>query len=353
MGLFEKLPYTNFHRVNLNWIIKKLQIMDAKLDEIVSDHDAVVDLQSRMTTAEGNITSLSGRMTTAETKLGKIPLPAAGDVGKVLGAVADGAGAKLSYVTDQTGGDVPTPAAGDNGKVLTAGSGGTYSWETAPTGNDVPTPGSGDNGKVLTAGSGGSYSWDTVPTGNDVPTPGSGDTGKVLTAGSGGTYSWQTAGGGSGLSLVAYRELHTLAGDAQGGVLDFDNNSVDLTAAQQQTLRSEMLAAYAQGAGPFYEYVNTHIIAYAGGKRMMYRGDASTPNPSGVAMSTEFLWYVNVNNTLTQVILRPSFEIEFTGNTFIGFQDKNCLLPGTSTSITPTDITGATPYMVFTIAIYM
>ena len=161
MGLFEKLPYTNFHRVNLNWIIKKLQIMDTKLDELVSDHDAVVDLQSRMTTAEGNITSLSGRMTTAETKLGKIPLPAVGDVGKVLGAVADGAGAKLSYVTDQTGGDVPTPAAGDNGKVLTAGSGGTYSWETA-SGSNVPTPGSGDSGKVLTAGSGGSMSWQTV-----------------------------------------------------------------------------------------------------------------------------------------------------------------------------------------------
>lgn len=120
MGLFEKLPYTNFHRVNLDWIIQKLKEMDAKLDEIVSDHDAVIDLQTRMLSAEG--------------KLNKIPLPSASDIGKVLGAVADGSGAKLEYVTQSGGSDVPTPGSGDSGKVLTAGAGGSYSWQTAPSG---------------------------------------------------------------------------------------------------------------------------------------------------------------------------------------------------------------------------
>lgn len=322
MGYFRKLPWVNFHELNLDWIVKKLKEMDTKLDNIVSDHDAVVDLQTRMTAAEGNITNLSGRMTSAETKLNKIPLPEVSDIGKVLGAVADGASAKLSYVTDQTGGDVPTPAAGDNGKVLTAGSGGSYSWETAPTGNDVPTPGSGDNGKVLTAGSGG-------------------------------TYSWQTAGGGSGLSLVAYRTAYCSVGDGAGGALDFDENSTDLTVAQQQQLQSEISAAYLQGAEAFYDYMEKHFVCYASGHRMLYKGDASTPGATAVSLGCEFLWYVNINNVMTQVIAKPSFGIAFNDHNFIGFQNKNCVLPGTNSSITPTDITGVLPKIDFTIAVYM
>lgn len=184
MAIFNKIPWTNFHELNLDWIIKHLKLIEQKVDQIVSDHDAVVALQSDMTnvknrmtaaesdiaglesdmvTAQSDISSIKTRVTTIETKLAKIPLPSASDVGKVLGAVADGAGAKLEYVA-QTGGSVPTPAAGDSGKVLKAGSGGTYSWQNE-TACPVPTPGSGDSGKVLTAGSGGSMSWQTAPSG--------------------------------------------------------------------------------------------------------------------------------------------------------------------------------------------
>ena len=337
MGLFEKLPYTNFHRVNLEWIVKKLKEMDTKLDEIISDHDAVVDLQSRMTTAEGNITNLSGRVTTlegnvsglttrigtAETKLGKIPLPEAGDIGKVLGAVADGSGAKLSYVTDQTGGDVPTPAAGDNGKVLTAGSGGTYSWEAVDTGNDVPTPAAGDNGKVLTAGSGGSY-------------------------------SWQTAGGGSNLSLECYRAGTYQAGDGTSGYFEISASDTDFPLAKQEQFRADLTAAWSQGAYAVQEYLDKHIYMYVAGHRLLWAGEDPLGSvPGSIGLNTTFLWYVNVNNVMTEVVFKPELGINFSGTYFTGFTTKNCILPGTGTSLTPTDVSGILPPIKIVMLIYM
>ena len=225
MAIFNKIPWTNFHELNINWIVSHLKAVEVKLAKIplplvsdigkvlgaVSDGDGGVKLEY--------VTDQTG---------GDVPVPDVSDIGKVIGVVSDGAGgAEYELVTDQTGGSVPdpgsgdagkvlkvnndltyswqnetpcpvpTPGSGDNGKLLTAGSGGSMSWQTLNV-DEVPTPGSGDNGKVLTAGSGGSYSWQT-PSGGNVPTPTSGDNGKVLTAAGDGTYSWQTApSGGAG-----------------------------------------------------------------------------------------------------------------------------------------------------------
>lgn len=41
MGVFEQFPYTNFHDLNLDWIIKKVKDLDNKvnddLDQIITD----------------------------------------------------------------------------------------------------------------------------------------------------------------------------------------------------------------------------------------------------------------------------------------------------------------------------
>lgn len=34
MGLFEQFPYTNFHELNLDWVIQKVQDFDAELQNI-------------------------------------------------------------------------------------------------------------------------------------------------------------------------------------------------------------------------------------------------------------------------------------------------------------------------------
>ena len=194
MAIFNKIPWTNFHELNLDWFVKHLKAVEVKLAKIplplvsdigkvlgaVSDGDGGVKLEY--------VTDQTG---------GDVPVPDVSDIGKVIGVVSDGAGgAEYDLVTDQTGGSVPDPGSGDAGKVLKVNNDLTYSWQNE-TACPVPTPGSGDSGKILTAGSGGSMSWQTLNV-DEVPTPGSGDNGKVLTAGSGGSYSWETAPGGGG-----------------------------------------------------------------------------------------------------------------------------------------------------------
>ena len=38
MGIFEQFPYTNFHDLNLDWILHAIQSMDKKLDEFVASN---------------------------------------------------------------------------------------------------------------------------------------------------------------------------------------------------------------------------------------------------------------------------------------------------------------------------
>jgi len=49
MGVFEKLPYTNFHELNLNWVLKKIKQLD---NSIMLLETAVQDLESRVEALE-------------------------------------------------------------------------------------------------------------------------------------------------------------------------------------------------------------------------------------------------------------------------------------------------------------
>ena len=37
MGVFDNFPYTNFHDLNLDWIIGKIQALEAKIDSLKTD----------------------------------------------------------------------------------------------------------------------------------------------------------------------------------------------------------------------------------------------------------------------------------------------------------------------------
>ena len=49
MGVFEKLPYTNFHELNLNWVLKKIKQIETSVNNLTA---AVQDLESRVEALE-------------------------------------------------------------------------------------------------------------------------------------------------------------------------------------------------------------------------------------------------------------------------------------------------------------
>ena len=61
--MYSKYPYTDFHRLNADWLLEKTKECLEAVEGMESDVDG---LKIRMTAAEGNITNLQGRMTAAE-----------------------------------------------------------------------------------------------------------------------------------------------------------------------------------------------------------------------------------------------------------------------------------------------
>lgn len=49
MGVFEKMPYTNFHELNINWVLKKLKEME---DDINDLKETAENLDERVTALE-------------------------------------------------------------------------------------------------------------------------------------------------------------------------------------------------------------------------------------------------------------------------------------------------------------
>ena len=97
------------------------------------------DVKSDVTTYSSN--KIESLISTAK----ELPIPAAGDAGKVLTVNNDADGYELDIIPSE----LPTPEAGDAGKVLTVNSNADgYELDVIPA--ELPTPESGDAGKVLT-----------------------------------------------------------------------------------------------------------------------------------------------------------------------------------------------------------
>lgn len=73
MGFFNKYPFTDFHELNADWIIKKVIEMGSTVEELetlVNSYETrVATLETKMTTAEGNIASLQAAATNAANRI--------------------------------------------------------------------------------------------------------------------------------------------------------------------------------------------------------------------------------------------------------------------------------------------
>ena len=73
MGFFNKYPFTDFHELNADWIIKKVIEMGSAVEELetlVNSYETrVATLETKMTTAEGNIASLQAAATDAANRI--------------------------------------------------------------------------------------------------------------------------------------------------------------------------------------------------------------------------------------------------------------------------------------------
>ena len=73
MGVFEQFPYTNFHGVNLDWILKMVREHETRITaleswKVVTD-GRLDSLENRMDSAESDISALDSRMDTAESDI--------------------------------------------------------------------------------------------------------------------------------------------------------------------------------------------------------------------------------------------------------------------------------------------
>lgn len=76
--IWNKYPYTDFHELNLSWVIDKITDFEARLTDVEED---VADLKTRMTSVEG-------RMTTAEERIARHDSDIAG-LSSAVGGIRD------------------------------------------------------------------------------------------------------------------------------------------------------------------------------------------------------------------------------------------------------------------------
>ncbi len=73
---FNKYPYTDFHELNLDWVVEKTQDVQEAVDELdgrVTALESSIDgINERLTDAESDIDTLEGKMSTAESDISSL-----------------------------------------------------------------------------------------------------------------------------------------------------------------------------------------------------------------------------------------------------------------------------------------
>lgn len=195
MGLFEQFPYTNFHNLNLDWIIKVLKNAVAELEEIQTNWEGVRDTaNTAKTTADAAATkaenariTANGAMTkadSAETKaknadanaeLSLVQSTQAQDAATAAEAAANEA-KETAARAENIASAAKTTADGVDGKATTAL---TNSQNAVTTANEAKTTADGVDGKATTALS---NSTEAVTTANAAKTTAEGANEKATTA---------------------------------------------------------------------------------------------------------------------------------------------------------------------------
>lgn len=128
MGVFEQFPYSNFHDLNLDWILEEIKKFQTSIEQ--TEHD-IDDMQHDITEFEASVQTqideFSDQMESAVSQvlaeLGVQPLPIVGgaDNGKVLTVVAGTWG-----VADVGAGNMPTLSSDDYRKSIRVSESGDY-----------------------------------------------------------------------------------------------------------------------------------------------------------------------------------------------------------------------------------
>ena len=134
MGRFEQFPYTNYHAVNLKWILDRMVDFETRL---TTAEGKISSLEDRMDTAESDIDALEDRMDTAEDDIDALEerMDTAEDDIDALEDRMDTAEGNIQDNADEIEileGMVPVSLVADAGKVLTATGAGAASWQAVP-----------------------------------------------------------------------------------------------------------------------------------------------------------------------------------------------------------------------------
>lgn len=146
MGLFENFPYTNFHNLNLDWIIKVLKNAVSELEEIQTNWESVRDTaNTAKTTADAAAVKAENARTTANGAMTKA------DSAETKAKNAD-ANADLAVVQSSAAQDTATSAeAAANEAKETAARAENTAGTAQATANAAKTTADGVDGKATTA----------------------------------------------------------------------------------------------------------------------------------------------------------------------------------------------------------
>lgn len=138
MGLFSNFPYTNFHNLNLDWVLKTVQKLKGETDaNNTAISNTLNEINSRLIPtggSEGEVLTKSGNGTASwETN---VSVPAGGSIGQVLTKSSN-----ENYAVEWSESATGLPEGGTTGQVLTKSSDENYAVEWAESGSGLPEGG--------------------------------------------------------------------------------------------------------------------------------------------------------------------------------------------------------------------